>query len=138
MRGFKVAVLGLSVTLASFFISSNRAVSAQNPSPKIGERPTLEQHINEADIEGGLIKFKDLIEMGESILAEAIMHHAGEARPHRQRFSALTQDQKGEIIEFLKQLQVLPNGSPREVTEDQLKKLVKSQKGVSRSVLDQM
>ncbi len=66
------------------------------------------------------------------------MHHSGEARAHRQRFAALTQDQKGEIVEFLKQLQVLPNGSPREVTEDQLKKLLKSQKSVSKSVLEQM
>jgi len=68
-------------------------------------------------------------------ITEAIMHHAGEARLHRERFAALTRDQQGEIIEFLKQLQVLPNGSPREVTEDDLKAMLKSQKTVQSSVL---
>jgi len=68
-------------------------------------------------------------------ITEAIVHHAGEARIHRERFAALTRDQQGEIIEFLKQLQVLPNGSPREVTEDDLKAMLKSQKTVQSSVL---
>jgi len=81
MRVFKLLVFGLFVTLASFFISNNRAVSAQNPAPKIGERPTLEQHINEADIEAGLIKFKNLIEMGESIFAARWTKLDGQGRP---------------------------------------------------------
>ena len=68
-------------------------------------------------------------------ITEAIVHHAGEARAQRDRFVALSKDQQGEIIEFLKQLQVLPNGSPREVTEDELKTLLKSQKSVQPSVL---
>ena len=66
-------------------------------------------------------------------LSEAILHHAGEARPQRERFAALTKDQQGEIVEFLKQLQVLPNGSPREITESDLKDLLKSQKSVQAS-----
>jgi len=68
-------------------------------------------------------------------LTEAILHHAGEARPQRERFAALSKDQQGEIIEFLKQLQVLPNGSPREVTESELSKLLKSQKAVKPSLI---
>jgi di-heme oxidoreductase (putative peroxidase) len=68
-------------------------------------------------------------------ITEAILHHAGEARPQRERFAALGKDQQAEIIEFLKQLQVLPNGSPREVTEDELRALLKAQKTVSASAL---
>lgn len=61
-------------------------------------------------------------------ITEAILHHAGEARPQRERFAALTPERQGEIVEFLKQLQVLPNGSPREVTEQELKQMLRSQK----------
>ena len=63
-------------------------------------------------------------------ITEAILHHAGEARFSRERFAALSKDQQGEIIEFLKQLQILPNGSPNQVTEDELRRLLKSQKSV--------
>jgi hypothetical protein len=56
-------------------------------------------------------------------ITEAILHHAGAARPHRERFAALSSEQQDEIIEFLKQLQVLPPGSPREITEDELRRL---------------
>jgi CxxC motif-containing protein (DUF1111 family) len=68
-------------------------------------------------------------------ITEAIMHHAGEARPQRMRFAALSTDQQADVIEFLKQLQILPNGSPREVTESELQQLLKSQKGVKASAL---
>src|SRR6266404_329495 len=68
-------------------------------------------------------------------ITEAVLHHAGEARPQRERFSALTKDQQAEIIEFLKQLQVLPIGSPRELSESDLRALLKSQKTVSASVV---
>jgi Di-haem oxidoreductase, putative peroxidase len=61
-------------------------------------------------------------------ITEAVMHHAGEARPQRERFASLSKDQHAEIIEFLKQLQVLPNGSPREVTEGELHARLKSLK----------
>ena len=66
-------------------------------------------------------------------ITEAILHHAGEARSQRERFAALSKDQQAEIIEFLKQLQVLPNGSPREVIESELRELLKSQKTVKAS-----
>jgi hypothetical protein len=58
-------------------------------------------------------------------ITEAILHHAGEARPQRHRFAALSREQQAEIIEFLKQLQVLPNGAPREVTEADLQRWLK-------------
>jgi hypothetical protein len=67
-------------------------------------------------------------------LTEAIMHHAGEARPHRERFAALSKDRQAEIVEFLKQLQVLPNGSPREITETDLRKLLKGQKSPDQAI----
>ena len=71
-------------------------------------------------------------------ITEAVLHHAGEARPQRERFAALTKDQQAEIIEFLKQLQVLPNGASREVSESELRALLKSQKSVKpASVLNQ-
>ena len=66
-------------------------------------------------------------------ITEAILHHAGEGRPQRERFVALGRDQQAEVIEFLKQLQVLPNGSPREVTQDELRVLLKSQKSLKPS-----
>jgi hypothetical protein len=56
-------------------------------------------------------------------ITEVILHHAGEARPQRERFAALSREQQSEIVEFLKQLQVLPPGSPREVTEEELRGL---------------
>jgi len=45
-------------------------------------------------------------------ITEAILHHAGEGRLARERFAALSADQKAEVVEFLKQLQILPDGSP--------------------------
>ena len=50
-------------------------------------------------------------------ITEAILHHAGDARPQRASFESLSREQQAEIVEFLKQLQVLPNGSPREITD---------------------
>jgi Di-haem oxidoreductase, putative peroxidase len=63
-------------------------------------------------------------------ITEAILHHAGEARPQRERFAALPKELQNEIIEFLKQLQVLPNGAPREITDRQLKQLLRNRKGI--------
>lgn len=56
-------------------------------------------------------------------ITEAILHHAGEARPQRNRFAALSRERQAEIVEFLKQLQVLPPGSTREITENELRGL---------------
>lgn len=66
-------------------------------------------------------------------ITEAIMHHAGEARQQRERFALLSKDQQAEIIEFLKQLQVLPNGSPRQVTEEELRRMLRRQKSVKEA-----
>jgi CxxC motif-containing protein (DUF1111 family) len=64
-------------------------------------------------------------------MTEAILHHAGEARPQRERFAALSQNQRSQIIEFLKQLQVLPGGSPRLITEAEIRAMLRSQKRVN-------
>src|SRR5262245_52616907 len=58
-------------------------------------------------------------------ITEDILHKAGEARPQRERFAALPKSQQNEIVEFLKQLQVLPNGSPREITDQDLKRVLR-------------
>src|SRR5215468_8814342 len=58
-------------------------------------------------------------------ITEAILHHAGEARPQRESFAALPTSQQNEIVEFLKQLQVLPNGAPRQITDQDLKALLR-------------
>jgi Di-haem oxidoreductase, putative peroxidase len=63
-------------------------------------------------------------------ITEAILHHAGEARPQRERFAALPTELQNEIVEFLKQLQVLPNGAPREISDRQLKLLLRTRKGI--------
>jgi len=61
-------------------------------------------------------------------ITEAILHHAGEARPQRERFAALPKAQQDEIVEFLKQLQVLPNGAPREINDQDLKGLLRKRR----------
>jgi len=68
-------------------------------------------------------------------ITEAILHHAGEARPQRERFATLSKESQNEIVEFLKQLQVLPNGAPREITDRQLKRLLRNQKGFTAEEL---
>jgi hypothetical protein len=60
-------------------------------------------------------------------MTEAILHHAGEARLSRDRYATLSQIQQAEIIEFLKQLQVLPNGAPREISDEQLRQSLRRQ-----------
>jgi cytochrome c peroxidase len=54
-------------------------------------------------------------------ITEAILHHAGEGRLARERYAALSEQQRAEVVEFLKQLQVLPNGSPRRIYERDLR-----------------
>lgn len=54
-------------------------------------------------------------------ISEAILHHAGEARPQRASFESLTKEQQADIVEFLNQLQVLPIGSQREISETELR-----------------
>ncbi|PYQ51972.1 MAG: hypothetical protein DMF78_12165 [Acidobacteria bacterium] len=50
-------------------------------------------------------------------LTEAIHFHGGEARAIRDAFFNLSTDDQAAVIEFLKTLQILPDGSPRVVVE---------------------
>ncbi len=50
-------------------------------------------------------------------MTEAVYFHGGEARASRDAFFARPREDKDAIIEFLKTLQVLPDGSPRVVVE---------------------
>jgi mono/diheme cytochrome c family protein len=52
-----------------------------------------------------------------STITEAIMHHAGAARPQRERFTKLSKLERAAVVEFLKSLQILPAGSPPFVWE---------------------
>jgi hypothetical protein len=54
-------------------------------------------------------------------ITEAILHHAGEGRLARERYAALSEEQKAEVVEFLKELQILPDGSPRRIYERDLR-----------------
>src|SRR5262249_51257072 len=64
-----------------FFSFRSRAVHAQNPSTQIGERPALEEHVNQADIENGAITFSRLLEIGEAIFAARWTKLDGQGRP---------------------------------------------------------
>ncbi len=68
-------------------------------------------------------------------ITETILHHAGEARLARERFEALSKGQQAEIVEFLRQLQILPNGSPRKIREEDLRELLRIRKSTSVSTL---
>ena len=63
-------------------------------------------------------------------ITEAILHHAGEARPQRERFGALSQTQRNQIVEFLRQLQVLPSGCPRQVMQSELSEMLKGRRNM--------
>ncbi|MCS6815825.1 MAG: hypothetical protein N0A16_07590 [Blastocatellia bacterium] len=65
-------------------------------------------------------------------ITEAILHHAGEARPQRERFAALREEDQAAIVEFLKTLQVLPPGAPPVVTESELQELVRQRRATGK------
>src|SRR5216683_912831 len=69
MRLLKVIALSSVLPLVTFVVIGGKAVTAQNTSSGIGERPTLEQHVSESDIENRAIKFKNLLDIGEVIFA---------------------------------------------------------------------
>jgi len=52
-----------------------------------------------------------------STMTEAIHFHGGEARAVRDAYFALPDEDRAAVIEFLKTLQILPEGSPRVVIE---------------------
>lgn len=45
-----------------------------------------------------------------TLISEAVLAHAGEARESRDAFRALSHDERAAVVEFLKSLQVLPEG----------------------------
>jgi di-heme oxidoreductase (putative peroxidase) len=45
-------------------------------------------------------------------ITEAILAHGGEGRPSRDAFVALPKERRDQLVEFLKSLQVLPEGTP--------------------------
>lgn len=65
-------------------------------------------------------------------ITEAILHHAGEARPQRERFAALKEKKQAAIVEFSKTLQVLPPGAPPVLTESELQELVRQRRMAGR------
>src|SRR5713226_8496626 len=81
MRLLKIIALSSVLLLVMFVAIRDKAVRAQNTSSRIGERPTLEQHINEADIENGAIKLKNLLDIGEFIFAARWTKLDGQGRP---------------------------------------------------------
>src|SRR5499433_3322694 len=80
MRLYKLVLIALILSTL-FFGFRSRAVHAQNPSTQIGERPALEEHVNQADIENGAIKFSRLLEIGEAIFAARWTKLDGQGRP---------------------------------------------------------
>jgi hypothetical protein len=51
-------------------------------------------------------------------LTEAILAHGGEARAARNAFAALPENGQDELIEFLKSMQVLPDGTPSVIVDE--------------------
>ncbi|QTD52713.1 di-heme oxidoredictase family protein [Sulfidibacter corallicola] len=51
-------------------------------------------------------------------MTESIHYHGGDARESRDRFFALSEMQRAEVIEFLKSLQILPEGSAYLVVDE--------------------
>src|SRR5499426_959063 len=81
MRLLKVLLLVLFLVSTSLFLFQNRVAIAQDPPSRIGERPALEEHVNQIDIESGKIKFDDLLEIGEEIFAARWTSLDGQGRP---------------------------------------------------------
>jgi hypothetical protein len=80
MKLSKLMIL-LIVSFLVVYQYATRAVQAQNGTATVGERPTLSEHINEADIESGAIKFKKLLDIGEEIFAARWTKLDGQGRP---------------------------------------------------------
>ncbi len=51
-------------------------------------------------------------------ITEAILAHGGEGRASRDAFAALEPEERGEVVEFLKSLQILPEGTPTLVVQE--------------------
>jgi hypothetical protein len=77
LKGFVIIL----ILIVLFGVFKSNSAGAQNPTSAIGERPALEQHVSQADIEAGAIKFKNLLEIGESIFATRWNKLDGQGRP---------------------------------------------------------
>jgi len=77
----KLLMLIVVVLLTLYCLVANETATAQGGSTRIGDRPALEEHINQADIESGAIKFKKLLEIGEQIFAARWTKLDGQGRP---------------------------------------------------------
>src|SRR2546426_3985019 len=73
--------LTIVLMIGCFCVVRGRFVTAQNPSPPIGERPALQEHVNQSDIENGAIRFNQLLEIGESIFTARWTKLDGQGRP---------------------------------------------------------
>src|SRR6266571_1064056 len=73
--------LTVVLMIGCFCVVRIQFATAQNPSALIGERPALQGHLNEADVENGSIKFNQLLEIGESIFAARWTKLDGQGRP---------------------------------------------------------
>jgi hypothetical protein len=73
--------LTIVLIIGCLYIVGDRFVTAQSPSPVIGERPALQEHVNQANIENGVIKFDQLLDIGESIFTARWTKLDGQGRP---------------------------------------------------------
>src|SRR5262249_1720328 len=81
MKRAKVTVLSFAFFLVICLALKDGRTQAQSGSTRIGEKPALEVHINESDIENNGIKFKKLLEIGEAIFAARWTKLDGQGRP---------------------------------------------------------
>src|SRR5262245_3421125 len=81
MRLLNMFCLVLFLATATLILFHSRVASAQDSPSRIGERPALEGHVNQIDIESGKIKFDDLLEIGEEIFAARWTSLDGQGRP---------------------------------------------------------
>ena len=81
LRMFILKSLTVVLTIMCLCVVRSQFVTAQNPSPVIGERPALQEHVNQTDIENGAFRFNQLLAIGESIFAARWTKLDGQGRP---------------------------------------------------------
>src|SRR5215471_10890681 len=81
MRFLKMLFLVLFLVSTSLILFQNQVASAQDPPSRIGERPALEEHVKQIDIESGKLKFDDLLEIGQEIFEARWNFLDGQGRP---------------------------------------------------------
>lgn len=81
MNKLKLIILTLFVLLPLCLLFREKAAQAQSAGLRIGERPTLEEHVRQTAIEAGRIRFVDLLDLGETIFAARWNSLDGQGRP---------------------------------------------------------